>query len=263
VAIAQLAGQRAANLKLREPFLQTSLELGGSDAVYVAADVDPLKAAKMLISVGRLHNSGQSYCATKRLFLHARIAGAFLAEAKALMEKEVPGSPLDPAATMGPLFGGPKAIANLMEMVTDAVASGAQLLTGGDVVHKDGYRFILPTLMTGVSLRMRIMQEESFGPILPVMIVQDDDEALAQINHPLFGLTTAVFTDDLTLQKRVIDAAQSGTVFINWCNDVQAEVAWNGWGHSGNSMAALSNFGFDALTRPKSIVKALTQPFNC
>lgn len=257
VAIAQLAGQRAANLKLREPFLQSSLELGGSDAAYVAADADPVQAAKMIISVGRLHNSGQSCCATKRLFLHLRIAADFLAKAKALMEKEVPGSPLDPTTTMGPLFGGPKAIESLMAMVTDAVTSGAQILTGGKVIQKDGYSFILPTLITDVSLRMRIMQVESFGPILPVMIVKDDEEALALMNHPLFGLTTAVFTNNLALQKRVIDAAQSGTVFINWCNDVQTEVAWNGWGHSGNSMPALSHCGFDALTRPKSIVKAL------
>ena len=137
------------------------------------------------------------------------------------------------------------------------VASGAQILTGGNIVQKDGYSFILPTLITGATLRMKIMQAESFGPLLPVMIVKDDDDAVAHMNHPLFGLTTAVFTHDPVLQKRVIEAAQSGTVFINWCNDVQAEVAWCGWGHSGNSMAALSNFGFDALTRPKSIVKAL------
>jgi len=256
-AIAQLTGQRAANLTLREPFLQTSLELGGSDAAYVAADADPVHAAQMLISVGRLDNSGQSCCATKRLFLHSRIAGAFLAEAKALMEKEVSGSPLDPRTTLGPLFGGPKAIDALMGMIGDAVAAGAQILTGGDVIQKDGYRFLLPTLITGVSLKMKIMQAETFGPVLPVMIVKDDEEALAHLNHPLFGLTTAVFTHDAGLQKRVIDAAQSGTVFINWCNDVHAEVPWNGWGHSGNSMAALSHYGFDALTRPKSIVKGL------
>ena len=89
------------------------------------------------------------------------------------------------------------------------------------------------------------------------MVVTNDDDALAHINHPLFGLTTSVFTCDADLQDRVIDAAQTGTVFINWCNDVHAEVAWSGWGHSGNSMPALSDLGFDSLTRTQSIVRAL------
>ena len=256
-AMAQLVGQRASNLSLREPFLQTSLELGGSDAAYVAADADPVKAAQMLISVGRLHNSGQSCCSTKRVFLHQAIAPAFLAEACALMEKQVPGSPHDPATTMGPLFGGPKAVEGLMAMVTDAVAAGATVLSGGKVVEKDGYSFILPTLVTGVKAPMKIMREEAFGPILPVMVVANDDDALAHINHPLFGLTTSVFTHNAALQDRVIAAATSGTVFINWCNDVHAEVAWSGWGHSGNSMPALSALGFEALTRTQSIVRAL------
>lgn len=256
-AMARLVGQRASNLSLREPFLQTSLELGGSDAAYVAADADPVRAAQMLISVGRLHNSGQSCCSTKRLFLHQKVAPAFLAQAKVLMEKEVPGSPHDPTTSMGPLFGGPQAVAGLMAMVTDAVAAGARLVTGGEVVDKDGYSFILPTLITDVNPQMRVMREEVFGPILPVMVVACDDDALVHLNHPLFGLTTSVFTDNAELQNRVIDAAQSGTVFINWCNDVHAEVAWSGWGHSGNSMPALSELGFEALTRTQSIVRAL------
>lgn len=256
-AMAQLVGQRASNRSLREPFLQTSLELGGSDAAYVAADADPVKAAQMLISVGRLHNSGQSCCSTKRVFLHQHIAPAFLAEARAVMERQVPGAPHDPATTMGPLFGGPKAIEGLMAMVTDAVAAGATVLTGGTVVEKDGYRFIVPTLVTDVNPQMQIMREETFGPILPVMVVANDEDALAHINHPLFGLTTSVFTDNAELQDRVIDAAQSGTVFINSCNDVHTEVAWSGWGHSGNSMPALSELGFEALTRTQSIVRAL------
>jgi acyl-CoA reductase-like NAD-dependent aldehyde dehydrogenase len=115
----------------------------------------------------------------------------------------------------------------------------------------------LPTLVTGANPQMKIMREEAFGPILPVMVVASDDEALAHINHPLFGLTTSVFTHNAALQDRVIAAASSGTVFINWCNDVHAEVAWSGWGHSGNSMPALSELGFEALTRTQSIVRAL------
>ncbi len=256
-SITMLAAQRAANPLLREGFLQVSLELGGSDAAYVAGDADPVTAARMLVSTGRLHNSGQSCCSTKRLFLHRTVAEPFLAEARRLMEAAVSGSPHDPQTEMGPLYGGPAAIDRLQELVKDAVASGAHIETGGDTFERDGFTFLRPTLLTGATTRMRIMQEETFGPVLPVVVVSDDDEALSLINHPLFGLTTSVFTRDPALQERILEEAQSGTVYFNWCNDVQPEVAWNGWGRSGNGMAAMSDLGFQALTRPQSVVKAL------
>jgi len=256
-SIASLAAQRAANPKLREGFLQVSLELGGSDAAYVAGDADPVAVARLLVTVGRLHNSGQSCCATKRLFLHRTIAEPFLTEARTLMEAAVAGDPRDPQTTMGPLYGGPAAIDRLTELVAHAVASGARIETGGDIFEKHGFTFLRPTLLTGAHPRMRIMQEETFGPVLPVAVVNDDDEALGLINHPLFGLTTSVFTHDPLLQERVLGEARSGTVFFNWCNDVQPEVAWNGWGRSGNGMAAMSEFGFHALTHAQSVVKAL------
>ena len=257
VSITRLAAQRAANPQLREGFLQVSLELGGSDAAYVAGDADPVAVARMLVTVGRLHNSGQSCCATKRLFLHRNIAEPFLAEARRLMEEAVSGDPRDPQTTMGPLYGGPAAIDRLSELVEDAVASGAHIETGGDIFEKHGFTFLRPTLLSGATPRMRIMQEETFGPVLPVAVVADDDEALRLINHPLFGLTTSVFTHDPVLQERVLGEARSGTVYFNWCNDVQPEVAWNGWGRSGNGMAAMSELGFHALTHAQSVVKAI------
>ena len=258
-SISRLVAQRTADPKLREAFLQVSLELGGSDAAYVAGDADPVAAARMLVSTGRLHNSGQSCCSTKRLFLHRDIAESFLAEAKTLIEAAVCGNPHDPQTELGPLYGGPAAIDRLAELVKDAVASGARIETGGDTFEKDGFTFLRPTLLTGATARMRVMQEETFGPVLPVAVVADDDEALSMINHPLFGLTTSVFTHDPALQERILEEAQSGTVYFNWCNDVQPEVAWNGWGRSGNGMAAMSDLGFQALTRAQSIVKALPE----
>ena len=256
--ISRLVAQRAANPRLREGFLQTSLELGGSDAAYVAADADPVEAAQMLIAVGRLHNSGQSCCATKRLFLNRAIAEPFLAKAKTLMEGAVAGDPRDPQTTMGPLYGGPAAIKQLMELVNIAIASGAHLETGGYVFEKNGLSFLQPTLLTGVHPQMQIMCDEVFGPVLPVIVVDDDDEALGLINHPRFGLTTSAFTNDSVLQNRILEEAYSGTIFFNWCNDVHPEVAWNGWGWSGNGMTAMSEFGFHALTHAQSVVKALS-----
>jgi acyl-CoA reductase-like NAD-dependent aldehyde dehydrogenase len=114
-----------------------------------------------------------------------------------------------------------------------------------------------PTLITGVTTRMRVMYEEAFGPVLPVAGVANDEEDLGQINHPLFGLTTSVFTHNPALQERILEGARSGTVDFNWCNDVHPEVAWSGWGRSGNGMAAMSELGFQSLTRAQSIVKAL------
>jgi acyl-CoA reductase-like NAD-dependent aldehyde dehydrogenase len=160
---------------------------------------------------------------------------------------------------MGPLFGGPKAVESLMAMVTDAVAAGATVLSGGKVVEKDGYSFILPTLVTGANPQMKIMREEAFGPILPVMVVASDDEALTHINHPLFGLTTSVFTHNAALQDRVIAAASSGTVFINWCNDVHAEVAWSGSGQVAegfrNALAAVLLVVIPFLPVPLDLLK--------
>jgi acyl-CoA reductase-like NAD-dependent aldehyde dehydrogenase len=144
-----------------------------------------------------------------------------------------------------------------MELVEDAVASGARIETGGSTFEKDGFTFLRPNLITGATTRMRVMQEEAFGPVLPVAGVANDEEDLGQINHPLFGLTTSVFTHNPALQERILEGARSGTVDFNWCNDVHPEVAWSGWGRSGNGMAAMSELGFQSLTRAQSIVKAL------
>eukprot|EP00005_Dracoamoeba_jomungandri_P010283 CAMPEP_0174273556 /NCGR_PEP_ID=MMETSP0439-20130205/54928_1 /TAXON_ID=0 /ORGANISM="Stereomyxa ramosa, Strain Chinc5" /LENGTH=436 /DNA_ID=CAMNT_0015364779 /DNA_START=36 /DNA_END=1343 /DNA_ORIENTATION=- len=224
--ISSLLAKRANNLHLREPFLQSSLELGSSDAAYVAEDADIEKAASMLITVGRLHNSGQSCCSTKRLILHSNIAHHFMDIAKRIFDSQVMGDPLNQHTTLGPLHGGPKAVEQMVEFIEDARSKGAKVEIGGDTFQKDGYTFILPTLLTNINSDMRVWQEEVFGPVLPVSVVSSDDEALLQLPHPFYGLTTSVFTNNKQLEDKVIKGSRSGTVFINWCNDVQPEVAW-------------------------------------
>lgn len=253
--ISEIVGRRAQNFaKLREPFVQLSLELGGSDCAYVAADAEPTATAEMVVTDGRMHNAGQSCCAVKRILVHAKCAEEFLAAAKDRLAEEVLGLPFEDGITTGPLYGGPRAVDELDRVVKDACAKGAEVVIGGERMTKDGYVFYAPTLLHKVTTDMAVMQEEVFGPVLPVMTVESDDEAMALINHSKFGLTTAVVTQDAALQQRVIEHGQSGTVFVNMCNDVDVKVPWSGCGHSGNSMAALSVLGFHTLTRPKAVL---------
>ncbi len=122
-------------------------------------------------------------------------------------------------------------------------------------------RDVLESSIDHIVFTGSVAGEETFGPVLPVVVVADDDEALIMINHPLFGLTTSVFTHHPALQERMLEEARSGTVYFNWCNDVQPEVAWNGWGRSGNGMAAMSGLsrqperpGFGHLPEPGDLV---------
>mmetsp|Transcript_657 Transcript_657/g.1099 ORF Transcript_657/g.1099 Transcript_657/m.1099 type:complete len:1279 (+) Transcript_657:98-3934(+) len=253
-AIYKQVARRAANTFLRNPFIRVSVELGGSDAVYIAADADIDHAVNMVINIGRLHNSGQSCCSIKRAYVHKSVENEFLRKSKEAMESHVLGDPLDEKTTLGPLHGGRKAVTALKAMVDDAVSKGAQVITGGRIVERDTCAFIEPTLLTHVSPDMCVLQQEVFGPVLPVITVESDEEALGYINHAYYGLTTSVFTQNKKLVDDFISNSDSGTVFVNWCNDVHAQVCWSGVGHSGNTAAALSNGGFDELTKRKSVV---------
>jgi acyl-CoA reductase-like NAD-dependent aldehyde dehydrogenase len=252
--IEKTCGVRAQNTKLRNTFITSSLELGGSDVAYVAADAHPQSVAPWVVSDGRLHNSGQSCCAVKRVLVHEKVYDEFVKASKNLMEKEVCGDPLKPTTTLGPLYGGPQAVEHLMSIVEDAKNKGAHVVCGGKIIEKEGYCFLEPTLITHVKTGMRILEEETFGPLLPVMKVHSDEEALKHAPHEKFGLTASVFTSSEELKKSFMDHSDVGTVFVNWCNDVHPEVVWSGVGHSGNSQGALSYEGFLTLTRPKSMV---------
>ncbi|EKE17305.1 MAG: hypothetical protein ACD_10C00509G0003 [uncultured bacterium] len=252
-AIQQSIGRRALNDQLASPFIEASLELGSNDACYIAEDADLEKAILWAIKIGRLHNSGQSCCAVKRVYVHASLHDAFVEKARAVMEAEINGDPLDKATTLGPLFGGEGAVKTLMSLVDDASSKGAKVVTGGATETVNGCVFLRPTLVTEVNHGMRIMKEETFGPVLPVMKVTSDEQAMELIADTCFGLTASIFTGSRARADKFLDALDFGTLYVNRCNTVDARLGWIGHRHSGNGSVSLSPEGLRALSNKTSL----------
>jgi acyl-CoA reductase-like NAD-dependent aldehyde dehydrogenase len=251
--IQQSIAKRALNGRLTSPFIEASLELGSNDACYIAEDADLEQAVLWAVKIGRLHNSGQSCCAVKRVYVHESLYDAFVEKAKVVMEAEVNGDPMSDATTLGPLFGGDTAIDALMDLIDDAKAKEASVIIGGGRETIDGCTFIQPTLIGGVDHRMRIMKEETFGPVLPVMKVTGDEQAFELIADTCFGLTASIFTGSRTRASQFLDALDFGTLYVNRCNFVDARVGWIGHRHSGNGSIALSPEGLRAFSSKTSI----------
>jgi acyl-CoA reductase-like NAD-dependent aldehyde dehydrogenase len=162
------------------------------------------------------------------------------------------GDPTDDSTTLGPMAQ-PHHIAELEEFVQDARARGARIITGGHRASVDGRgRFFEATLVGEADHSMRLFQRESFGPILPLMPVDSDEEAIAKMNDSRLGLTASVWTSDRDRAARFARALECGTVFMNRCDYLDPALPWSGWKDSGRGVS-LSAIGYQALTRPKSI----------
>ncbi|MFU8877037.1 MAG: aldehyde dehydrogenase family protein [Wenzhouxiangellaceae bacterium] len=238
---------------VEQPFIQCSLELGSNDAAWIAEDADLEHAAFWAVKIGRLHNSGQSCCAVKRLYCHRAVHDEFLERATAIMKGEVQGDPMADSTTMGPLFGGRAAVHGLTELVEDARSKGARLVTGGGTREIGHALFLEPTLLADCNHDMRVMREETFGPVLPVMALASDDEAIAHVTDTDYGLTSSIFTRSRERAERYVHSMHSGTVYVNTCNFVDARLGWIGHRRSGNGSIALSPLGLQALSRPHSV----------
>lgn len=240
-------GGRAVHRAAAERFIDVGLELGGKDPAYVAADSE-LEFSVPNVVEGACYNAGQSCCAVERAYVHASQYEDFLARAEAAMGEFVLGDPMQEATTLGPMAQR-KALAFLEAQVEDAVARGARLIRGGRA--RDG-AFFEPTLLADVPQDARVMQEESFGPILPVRAVADDDEALALMNDSRFGLTASVWTGDRERVERFVGELETGTVFANRCDYLDPCLPWTGVKDSGRG-STLSRYGFVGLTRRKAV----------
>ena len=230
-------------------FIDTGLELGGADPAYVAADAD-LEAAVRGIVDGACYNAGQSCCAVERVYVHRDLYDEFLDRAGAELRNYDLGDPLDEGTTMGPIASS-NAIELLRAHVADAVERGARLLLGGDTYGEAG-QFFTPTLLADCGNDCRVMREESFGPLLPVASVADDDEAIARMNDSRFGLTASVWTSDRQRAERFVSELEAGTVFQNRCDYLDPALPWTGWGDSGRG-STLSRYGFIHLTQRKAV----------
>jgi acyl-CoA reductase-like NAD-dependent aldehyde dehydrogenase len=232
-------------------FITTGLELGGKDSAYVRADVE-LASAVASVMDGAFFNSGQSCCAIERLYVQRAIFDAFVEQAVAWVRRLRLGDPTDPATTLGPLVR-PAAADIVRGQVDEALAAGARAwIDPADYpLSVPGSAYLAPQLLTGVDHSMRVMSEESFGPVVGIMPVDSDDEAVALMNDSPFGLTAAVYTRDLAAGEALARRLEAGTVFTNRCDYLDPELAWVGTKQSGRG-CSLSRLGYATLTRPKS-----------
>lgn len=188
------------------------LELGGSDPYIVLADADVRAAADMTMTA-RFQNAGQSCIAAKRFIVAREVADAFLERVKEVTQALVVGDPMQPSTQMGPLFS-EQGVKDIEKQINDSVAQGATIVTGGKRKTGAGF-FFEPTVMTNVTPDMPVWKEETFGPVLPVMVVESEDEALQVANATRFGLGASVWTQNPATANRFTQELQAGAVFIN------------------------------------------------
>lgn len=231
-------------------FSDAGLELGGNDPAYIAADADVAKAAAGVVD-GACYNAGQSCCAVERVYVHASLYDDVVAALRAELAKLSLGDPTTDV-DMGPLAQ-PNAQAFLEAQVKDAEARGAEILFGGRPTSVEGKgRFFEPTLIAGASHDMDVMRVESFGPLLPIMKVAGDEEALACMNDSDLGLTASVWTADRDRAAHLARRLEAGTVYMNQCDTLDPALPWTGVKDSGKG-TTLSALGFHHLTRPRAI----------
>jgi acyl-CoA reductase-like NAD-dependent aldehyde dehydrogenase len=232
-------------------FVGTGLELGGKDPGYVRADADLDTAVDVLID-GAMYNSGQCCCGIERIYVHASLYDAFVEKSAALVSKYRLGSPLDPETTIGPMAS--KRFADTVRgQIAEAVAAGAKPLIDPTLFPADtgDTAYLAPQILVNVDHSMRVMTEESFGPVVGIMPVKDDAEAIRLMNDCRYGLTASIWTNDTDKAAEIGAQIETGTVFMNRCDYVDPALCWTGCKETGRG-TTLSNLGYLALTRPKS-----------
>jgi acyl-CoA reductase-like NAD-dependent aldehyde dehydrogenase len=232
-------------------FLGMGLELGGKDPAYVRADANLEHAVENLVD-GSFFNSGQSCCAIERIYVDENIYPAFVEGFVALTRQYVLGNPLDEATTLGPLVS-PSAADFVRGQIAEALTLGARALIDPRAFAADapGSAYLAPQVLVDVNHRMSVMREESFGPVVGIMSVASDVEAIALMNDSQFGLSASIWTQDLAAAEQLGDEIATGTVFMNRCDYLDPALAWTGVKNSGRGVT-LSRLGYEHLSRAKS-----------
>jgi acyl-CoA reductase-like NAD-dependent aldehyde dehydrogenase len=232
-------------------FLSLGLELGGKDPAYVCADADVAHAVENLVD-GAFFNSGQSCCGIERIYVHADVYDRFVEGAAALTRSYVLDDPTRPETTLGPMVR-TSAAEFVRGQVGEAVAQGARPLIEERAFSRSeaGTPYLAPQILVDVDHAMRVMTEETFGPVVGIMKVRSDDEAIRLMNDSRYGLTAAVWTSDPEAATAIGDRLETGTVFMNRCDYLDPALAWTGVKNSGRGVT-LSVLGYEHLTRPKS-----------
>ena len=232
-------------------FTGVALELGGKDPGYVRADADLDSAVDTLID-GAMFNSGQCCCGIERIYVHESLFDAYVEKATALVSGYKLGDPLDAETTLGPMAH--MRFADVVrQQIADAVAAGAKPLVDDKLFPRDtgDDAFLAPQILVNVDHSMAVMREESFGPVVGIMRVSSDDEAIGLMNDSPFGLTAAIWTRDPDAAEAIGQRVETGTVFMNRCDYLDPALCWTGCKDTGRG-ASLSVLGYESVTRPKS-----------
>lgn len=225
------------------------LELGGKDPLYVMDDIESVETVAAAALEGVVYNNGQSCCAVERIYVHENIFDSFVNAYTEQAKKLVIGDPMNGATEIGPLSR-KEQMEFLISQINDAEDKGATVLLGGNMLNRDGY-FIEPTVLINVDHHMKIMTEESFGPVVGIQKVKDDDEAVQLMLDTEYGLTAAVYSKDYTRAETIMKKMNTGTVYWNCCDRVSGALPWSGRKHSGLG-STLSYQGIRAFVQPKA-----------
>tara|TARA_R110002096_G_scaffold97354_2_gene216982 strand:- start:5279 stop:6652 length:1374 start_codon:yes stop_codon:yes gene_type:complete len=244
-----VGGGKAMEVAAAGTFTGIGLELGGKDPGYVMDDANLDAAVDTLID-GAMFNSGQCCCGIERIYVHQSLFDRFVEKAVAIVNQYKLGNPLDPETTLGPMAH-VRFADEVRAQTQEAIADGATAHIDPALFPMDGGAYLMPQILTNVTHDMRVMRDESFGPVVGIMPVQDDAEAIKLMNDSNFGLTASLWTNDAERAMAIADQIETGTVFMNRADYLDPALCWTGCKDTGRG-GGLSVIGYHNLTRPKS-----------
>jgi acyl-CoA reductase-like NAD-dependent aldehyde dehydrogenase len=263
-----VAGGLAVQKAAADRIVNVGLELGGKDPAYIRSDVDVAWAAEEIVD-GAVFNSGQSCCSLERVYVDEKIYDEFVEGVQSVLKNYKLGDPFEKETHLGPVVS-KRSKETIEAHIKDALEKGAKDATPENESFNsppsDG-NFVKPTVLTNVDHNMIVMTEETFGPVIPIMKVKGDAEAIKLMNDSEFGLTASIWTKDTEKGAELAEEVDAGTVFVNRCDypspvsrtslvplkiltEVQ-DLAWTGWKNSGKGVT-LSKFGFEQFVKLKS-----------
>jgi acyl-CoA reductase-like NAD-dependent aldehyde dehydrogenase len=244
-----VAGGAAIERAAAGTFTPLGLELGGKDPGYVREDAN-LEVAVDVLMDGAMYNAGQCCCGIERIYVHESLYAPFVEKSVAWVGQLRLGNPFDAATTLGPMAHR-RFAQTVRDQTAGAVAKGAKPLLDATKFADDGGAYLAPQILVNVDHSMRVMREESFGPVVGIMPVKDDEEAIRLMNDSPYGLTASVWTQDYATAEAIGARIETGTVFMNRADYLDPALTWTGVKDTGRG-TSLSYLGFHAVTRPKS-----------
>ncbi len=235
--------------KVASKMVPCQCEMGGKDPLYVTDDITDIKNIAAGTADGAFYNNGQSCCAVERLYVHEKVYDQSIDEFVQEVKSWKTGLPTEEGVYIGPLTRKEQLLV-LESQVNDAVQKGATVLTGGKRVEKKGFYFE-PTVVVDASHDMSIMRDESFGPVIGIMKVRNDEEAIQLMQDTEYGLTASIYSNNKERAENILQQVNAGTGYWNCCDRVSAAVPWSGRKHSGFG-STLSHVGLRAFTKPKA-----------